>query len=151
VVAEVREERVIPVDTRLEALGGVVFRRARTEIVDAQIEHDIATFKTEIKSLQAEYARATGESSAKLGAKIEAAQLKLQAVQDRARARVEAVKLEAQVKIKSLQGQVSMTHGRTRARLELRLAQVCANYEVRSAKLSRAWQLANEALTERSW
>jgi uncharacterized membrane protein len=151
VVAEINEERVIPVDTRLEALGGVVFRRARAETGDAQIERDIATFKAEIKSLQTEQARATGEASAKLEARIEAAQLKLQAARDRAQARVEAVKLEAEAKVKSLQDQLSTTQGRTRARLELRLAQLRADYEVRSAKLNRSWQLTNEALTGRSW
>jgi hypothetical protein len=151
VVAEIHEEWVIPVDTRLEALDGAVFRRARAEIVEAQIERDIATFKAEIKSLQTEHARTTSKFSAKLLAKIESAQLKLQAARDRAQARVEAVKLEADAKIKSLQDQVAMTEGGARARLELRLAQVRVDYEVRCAKLNRAWQLTNEAYIGRSW
>lgn len=38
VIAEIDEDWVTPVDTRMDALGGEVFRRARTEVVDAQID-----------------------------------------------------------------------------------------------------------------
>src|SRR5262249_30018638 len=38
VVAEVEEQWVIPVDSRMEDLGGTVFRRSRNDVVDAQVE-----------------------------------------------------------------------------------------------------------------
>ncbi len=41
VVAEVWEEWTLPVDTRMEALGGVVFRRSRNEVLDIVIERDV--------------------------------------------------------------------------------------------------------------
>jgi uncharacterized membrane protein len=50
VVAEINEEWVTPVDTRMEALGGEVLRRARTEVVDAQITSEQAAMKEEIRS-----------------------------------------------------------------------------------------------------
>lgn len=56
VVAEVEEEWVIPVDAAIEAVGGQVFRRSRTEVAETQFDHDIAAFKTEITELEAEAA-----------------------------------------------------------------------------------------------
>ena len=45
VVAEVWEEWTVPVDTRMEALGGVVFRRSRNEVLDIVIERDVEALK----------------------------------------------------------------------------------------------------------
>src|SRR5512139_1839313 len=54
VVAEVWEEWTMPVDTRMEALGGVVFRRTSMEVVDEQIERDVAALNAELAELKAE-------------------------------------------------------------------------------------------------
>ena len=58
VVAEMWEEWVMPVDTHMEAAGGVVFRRARADILDSEIVREAAALKAEIDDLKAEYARA---------------------------------------------------------------------------------------------
>ena len=54
VVADVDEEWVTPLDTRMEALGGVVFRRARAEFIDAKIEQEMAADRAEFAELKAE-------------------------------------------------------------------------------------------------
>jgi uncharacterized membrane protein len=73
VIAEVSKECVLPVDTRMEALGGVVFRVMRRDILEAQIESDVAALKAELAELEAERDQATGEAKARLQAKIDAA------------------------------------------------------------------------------
>jgi uncharacterized membrane protein len=105
VVAEVREEWTMPVDARMEALGGVVLRRTRSEFVDAQIERDVATLKAELTELETERDQATGAARAKLQAKVDAAKARLQAKQDAIQAKIEASQKEAEAKIKSLQEQ----------------------------------------------
>ncbi len=54
VVAEVWEERIAPVDARIEELGGRVFRRVRKEIVDADVERDVAALRAEVAFCEAE-------------------------------------------------------------------------------------------------
>src|SRR5258708_19434847 len=54
VVAEVDEEWTTPVDTRMEALGGVVLRRSLWEVEDTQDERDIASIKPAIAHLKTE-------------------------------------------------------------------------------------------------
>lgn len=82
-VAEVWEEWVTPLDSRMEAIGGIVLRQAREGIVDSQIERDIASLKAEIANFEAECARADKETKAKLQAKINNAQDRLKAAQGR--------------------------------------------------------------------
>jgi uncharacterized membrane protein len=132
VVAEVWEDWVLPVDTRMEALGGVVFRRMRGEIVDAQIERDAAAFRAELAALEAEDAKASAEAKAKLRAKIDAAKAKLQAMQGAIQARSEASKQETEAKIKSLREQAAKARGERKAKVEGRIAELQAEQKRRS-------------------
>jgi len=78
VVAEVWEERITPVDTRIEALGGLVLRRARVDVADVQIEREVASLQAELAGLeggararpcpgQGEAVRGTGASEDRTG------------------------------------------------------------------------------------
>ena len=145
VVAEIDEEWVTPLDTRMESLGGIVFRRARAEFVDAQIEAELAAAKEEIANLRAEHNHAVGEAKAKLKGKLDAAQSRLQARRDLLKEKIEAFKREGDAKIKLLQEQAARAKGETKARLEKRIAEERANHQLRAVKLSQAWQLVKEA------
>jgi uncharacterized membrane protein len=146
VVAEVWEEWVMPVDTRMEAEGGVVFRRARGEVLDYQIERDASALKAEVADLKAEYARADKEAKEKLQAKISAAKAKLQATQQQAKAALEGTKREMEAKMKSLKEQMAKAQADRKAKLEKRIAEVQSEYTRRTDKLKQAWELTKEAL-----
>jgi uncharacterized membrane protein len=146
VVAEVHEEWVMPLDSRMEAAGGIVFRRVRAKVVDAQLKKDAAAFKAELADLKAEHTRADKQAKAKLQAKIDSVKAKLQATQERAKAEAEATKREMEAKIKSLKEQVAKAQGDAKSRLEARVAEVQADYKRRGGKLHQAWDLTKEAL-----
>jgi len=146
VVAEVCEDWVMPLDTRMEAAGGVVFRRARAEVLDSVIARNAAALKAEIADLKAEYARADREAKAKLQAKIGTAKARLQATQNRARAASEAAKREMDAKIKSLKDQVAKAQADTKAKVGARIAAVRSEYKRRVDRLYRAWELTGEGL-----
>ena len=145
VIAEVDEDWVTPLDSRMEKLGGSVFRRARAEFIDAQIEREIAAEKAEIAMLKAEHKQASGDAKAKLKAKIDAAESRLRAQSDRLRKRIEAGKREGEAKVKSLQEQVAQAKGDAKAKLENRIAKERADHELRMDKLGQAWELIKEA------
>jgi uncharacterized membrane protein len=146
VVAEVGEEWSMPVDTRMEAAGGVVLRRGLGEVQDALIERDTDALEAEIAQLKAEYAQATGQAKAKLQAKIDAAKARLQATHDRAKAEIEAAKQRMDEKIKSLEEQSAKAKGDAKAKLDARIAEVRSEYKRRSDKLKQAWELTKQAL-----
>jgi uncharacterized membrane protein len=146
-VAEIEEEWVIPVDSALEAAGGQVFRRTRTEVAEAQFDHDIVAFKSEVKELEAEASHASGVAKTKLQAKLATAKTKLDGAVQRAQERVDTLKQEADAKAESLKLQLSQAQGDVKSRIEDRMKRVKSAYHARGAKLSQAWNLTKEALT----
>ncbi len=148
VVAEVWEEWVMPVDTRIEAAGGTVLRRAREEVVDAQFEREAAALEAEIAALKAEHAQTKMEHKARLEAKIEVVKNKLRATQDRTKATLVAMAEEDKAKIQALQTKLAKAHGDAKAKLEAQISERQARHTRRSEKLHQAWQLAKQALEE---
>jgi uncharacterized membrane protein len=147
VVAEVWEEWTMPVDTRMEALGGVVFRRSRYEVSDMVIERDMVALNADLAELEAELDQAAAEDEAKIQKKIDAAKAKLQANQDAVKARIEASQKETEAKIKSLKEQADKESGERKARREARIAELKADQKRRSDLLKQAGELTKEALS----
>jgi uncharacterized membrane protein len=146
VVAEVWEEWTQPVDARMEAMGGVVFRRSRNEVLDIVVERDVEAINADLADLQAEYDQATGEAKAKLQEQIDATKAKLHAIQDGIQAKIEASQKETEAKIESLQGQAAKESGERKAKLEARIAELKADHQRRIETLKQAWELIKEAL-----
>jgi uncharacterized membrane protein len=132
VVAEVWEEWTLPVDNRMEALGGVVFRSTRMDFVDDQMERDNAALNADLDEMEAEYAQASAEAKKKLQLKIDATKAKLQASQNAMQARLEASQQETKAKIQSLQEQAAKAHGERKAKIEKRIAELKAEDKRRS-------------------
>jgi uncharacterized membrane protein len=145
ILAEVDEEWVTPLDARMESLGGLVFRRARGEFIDAQIEREIEADRAEIAKLKAERDQTVGQAKAKLQAKLDAAQNRLEARRDLIKGKIEDIKREGEAKIKSLQEQAVKAKSEMKANLEKRVAETRASHQTRVEKLSKAWQLVKEA------
>ena len=128
VIAELDEEWQAPIDTRMEALGGHVFRRNRIAVEDAYYERQIAAYREELTALEAEREKASAERKARLEARIEDTRHKLQDKRDELKARIESVKREGEAKIESLQQQLKTAQDERKQRLEKRLAEIRADY-----------------------
>lgn len=66
VVTEVDEYWTAPLDTRMEALGGEVFRRTRADFEDEQFAQEVQAWNDEMDELDAEIQEASDEMKAKL-------------------------------------------------------------------------------------
>jgi hypothetical protein len=106
VVAEIDEEWVTPLDTRMEAVGGSVIRRARSDVVDAQFQRDAAAIEAEVAAMEAEQAKVDAETKARLQAKIDSARARLQSTQQRAKSWAETTRQEAEAKRAAQQEQL---------------------------------------------
>jgi len=134
VIADVSEEWVTPVDTRMEALGGAVVRSARTSVEDEQRARDVAALRAEIDQLKAEHARAQADRKAKLQAKIDQLNSKLQAKLDQAKQRSEQIKSETEAKVQALQRKAEKAQGDIKAALDARAKHIREEYEQSVAK-----------------
>jgi len=101
-IAEVDEEWTTPVDTRMEGIGGSVFRRALSDVTDKVDDEDIAAMKADLDQLKAEHAKAQADRKAKLQGKINQLDSKIQAQLQKAKERREATQRKAQEKVKIL-------------------------------------------------
>jgi uncharacterized membrane protein len=146
VVAEAWEDWMLPVDTKMESLGGVVFRTTRMDVLDEQIKKDNAALEADLAELEAEYAQASAEAKKKLQLKIDATKAKLQASQNAMQARLEAIQQETDAKIKSLQEQAAKAHGERKAKIEKRIAELKAEDKRRSDQLKQASERIKDAL-----
>lgn len=146
VVAEVSEGWTVPLDTRMEALGGTVFRSWRIDVEADQIERDAEATKREMAELRDEWNQAVGDAKEKLKAKMDNMRAKLKALDDRAKAKMEASKKEFEAKIKKLDEQIAKAGDDMKKKYEKMRDDMKADYEQRIAKLKQAGQLTAEAL-----
>ena len=102
VVAEIDEDWTTPVDTRMEAIGGVVFRRALSEVKHTLHEEHVAAMKADLAQMKAEQAQAHADQKAKLQEKINKLDSKIQEQLQKAKEGREAAQREAQAKVKLL-------------------------------------------------
>jgi uncharacterized membrane protein len=101
-VAEIDEEWTTPVDLRMESLGGIVFRRALSDVRDTANSEEIAAMKADLAQMKAEHAQAKADRKAKLQEKINQLDSKIQQQLQNAKERREAAEFRAQAKAKLL-------------------------------------------------
>lgn len=97
-IAEIDEEWTTPVDTRMQALGGVVFRRALWEVREQIDDEDIAAMKADLAQLKAEIQKTSAEQKKKLQAKVDALQAKIEAREQTLKQRRDAYTAQAHAK-----------------------------------------------------
>lgn len=103
VVAEIEEEWTTPVDTRMEALGGTVFRRAVWQVRDEILDQDIAAMKADLAQFEKELADVRADRREKLQKKVNQLQAKIEAQQKKAQEHRDAFAKRQQAKKELLQ------------------------------------------------
>jgi len=124
IVSEISEDWVTPVDTQMEALGGTVFRTARRSVEHEQYSKDVAAIKSDIAQLKAEQAKSRADQKAKLQAKIDNLNKKLQAKLEQAKQTSEQQKNEAKAKVETLEKKAAKAKGEAKAKIEATIADI---------------------------
>jgi uncharacterized membrane protein len=101
-VAEVDEDWTTPVDSRMEPLGGIVFRRALADVQDQVHQENLAAMKADLAQFKAEQAQAHADRKAKLQEKINQLDSKIQAQLEKDKLRREVAQRKAQANIQTL-------------------------------------------------
>lgn len=146
VLAEVDEVWVTPADVRLGKLGGHVFRRQRSEMVEELLNREAAALDAELKALETELAQARVENRAALQARIDKTQQQLAALGQRVEAKQAELQKELTAKVEAMREQAKAAGEARKAQVEQRIANLKDEYAARRAKLEQASQLIHEAL-----
>jgi uncharacterized membrane protein len=146
VVAEVEEYWMTPVDTRIEAEGGIVFRRLRSEVAEEQYQREARAFNEEWNQLKAEWQEASDDAKATIEKKMDANKAKMQAIQERTRTKMNQYRAESNAKIAVLKQQREEAKEEKKAKIDAKIEEVKADFHRRNQKLQEAWGLTKEAL-----
>lgn len=98
VVAEIDEAWTTPVDTRMEALGGSVFRRAMWEVQEQADEQELAAMKADVAQFKDEMQKAQAERRTKLQHKVDELEQRIDAQQKKLKERLEAFRARQKAK-----------------------------------------------------
>jgi uncharacterized membrane protein len=134
VVADVSEEWVTPVDTRMELLGGTVLRTPRRSVEEEQRAKDVAALRAEIAQLKTEQAQARANRKAKLQARIDTLNAKLDAKLEQAKQRSEQIKAETDAKVNALEKKAAKAQGAIKSTFDARVKQIQEDHEQSVAK-----------------
>jgi uncharacterized membrane protein len=107
VVAEIEEDWTAPVDTRMEAIGGTVFRRALSDVKHTIHDENVTAMKADLAQMKAEHAKAHADRKAKLQEKINQLDTKIQGQLQKAKDRREAAERQAQAKVQVLKAKAA--------------------------------------------
>ncbi|HTF72334.1 MAG TPA: DUF1269 domain-containing protein [Edaphobacter sp.] len=101
-VAEVEEDWVTPVNTRMEAIGGNVHRRSLAEVTSKLHEENVAAMKADLAQMKAEHAETKADQKTKIQEKISQLEAKIQNQLQKIKERTEAAQAQARAKAEVL-------------------------------------------------
>ena len=107
VVAEAQEDWTTPADTRMEAIGGKVIRRALSEVKQTVDDEDVAAMKADMAQMKAERAKAHADRKAKLQDMINQLDSKIQAQLEKFKQRRKAAEAQAKAKVEVLKAKAA--------------------------------------------
>lgn len=145
VVCEVDETWTVPVDTKLQALDGLVFRRLRYEVEDEQINRESEAISNEYKELKEELKEAREADKAKINASIEKLKNKAKVASDQLKKKMDDSKSQFDAKVNAIRNQMKNANDRRKAKLQKRIDVLTEEYNARAAKLKQAAKLVSEA------
>jgi uncharacterized membrane protein len=159
VVAEIDEEWVVPLDSRMEELGAKVIREDRLTFAEDTLEKRVNARKARLAALKAEHAQRKAERAReRAGSKaetmlqklltdeIEDERRKLERIAEKSELRLDGAKQELAAKIEALRAQASGANREVRDRIEQRIVDVTNEFADREQKLNRARELTRQAL-----
>lgn len=144
-LAEIDETWTVPLDTRMEAIGGIVFRRLRYEVEEDQLQRESDAMVAEYNELKEEIREARDESKTKINNAVARLKDKAQITNEQIRRKVDAANAQMDAKVNKIEAQMKEAGERRRAKLQKQINTVKEEHKARTEKLKRASKLISEA------
>lgn len=148
-VADISEEYVIPVDIRMEELGGEVFRTRKRYVEEDQLQSDLDEIDADIDRMEKELADSRAEHKAKLQAKIAKAKQKRDKKVEQMKQRRAQAEKEYKQKIEALKTKVEKARFDRKAAIEARITQINNSYHNAVAKVKNSQAEKLEKMADR--
>lgn len=136
VVADVEEDWITPIDTRMETLGGVVVRTPKQHFEEQRAAKEIAATDAELKALKAEHAQARAERKAKIQAKIDDLRSKLQNKVEQAKQKLAQLKSETDAKVQALRKKAATARADRKAAINKQITDIVNQFDQAAADIN---------------
>lgn len=146
VIAEIDETWTVPVDTKLDALSAIVFRRLKYEVAEDQLARESEAIAAEFRTLREELKDASDEQKAAIKSAIAKLQEKAHAIDELVGKKLNESKSQFDAKVNAMKQQMKDAREKRRAKIEKRVDEVKNEYQARTEKLKQASKLIREAL-----
>lgn len=113
----------------------------------ARYERLLMQIRAEVAALEVQYARASAERHDRFQQRLESTRKELRETRTRLEHDIDALEHERDDTMLRLREQLERACPEARGPVEQRLAEVHADYRVRIGRLTRAWALADSAIT----
>ena len=107
VVAEIKEDWTTPVDTRMEQIGGTVFRRSLSDVKHTIHDENVNAMKADLAQMKAEQSKAHADRKVKLQEKINQLDSKIQVQLQKSKDKREAAERQEQAKAQVLKAKAA--------------------------------------------
>jgi uncharacterized membrane protein len=111
-VAQIDEEWTAPVDSSMEALGGIVLRRTLADVQKQVRQENIAAMKADVAQMKAEQAQAQADRKTKLQEKISQLESRIQAQMQKLQERSAVSERKAQAKAQSMETKAAVAQAK---------------------------------------
>jgi len=146
VIAEIDETWTVPIDTKLEGLNAMVFRRLKDEIAEDQLARESEAIAAELRNLNEELKEAKERDKAHIEAVISKLQNKAETTNELVRKKLNETRTQLNAKIDTMEEQIKQAKDSRKAKIEKRIKDVKQEYSLRIQKLKQASKLIGEVL-----
>jgi len=137
-VADISEDYVVPLDIRMEQLGGQVFRTRKRYVEEDQLQSDVDDLNADIDRWEKEMKDSRAEHKAKLQAKIDKAKQKRDKKIEQIKQRRTQLENEHKQKVEALKAKAAKAHADKKAAVEARITQINDSYHNAVAKVKNS-------------
>lgn len=146
-ILDVEEGWTTPVDTKLEAMDAMIFRRNRYEVVDDQLNREADELSAEWQELKDELKEANDDAKASIQKQMDKVKAKQNAIHEATEKKLAHLKAETEAKTQAIDAQITEAKDKNKKKLEKVKADIKANYERRKKKLEAASHKVAEYIT----
>lgn len=138
VVAEVEEGWTAPIDTKMNELDAMVFRRLKAEVAEEQFNRELEALNSEIEELEHDLEEANDEMKESIQKQIDKSKAKRATLKSAVEKKLTELKAETKAKTDTLNAQLKDAGQRRTKRIEKRKAKLNTNYLATKGKLEAA-------------
>lgn len=138
IIIDAEEEWTAPLDAKMEEIGATVYRKNKSDIIDAQYQRESEELQAELKELNNEMKEANEDMKASIQKQIDKNKAKSEALNKKIKAKIDNNKVVRKAKLEKLKSQISETHQDNKKKLDKRMDKLKADHKNSKKKLEKA-------------